>query len=291
MGSYQKRRAAKERMFILGIFLWSIIDSIGTNGVYASELSYNGRLVDGKGQPLDGPVTLKIRFYRSETDSTALDPILEFPSTPLIDGIYSVTFKLLEAQISEIFGQGSSTPVFVEVEANGTIFSRQRYLSAPSALRVPVDNSTLIFNSEGKLTVDTISQSQVIGLTDKLNSLINPDTARSSLGLGSLATLSMVSSSQIAPGAITNSHINATAGIQDSKLATIESPGKVSGDAITSGTITGTTSIDTSGSIKVANLLELKSGVASSAELRFSGDSPAHYLALKASENLSSGVT
>ena len=50
-------------------------------------------------------------------------------------------------------------------------------------------------------------------------------------------------------GNITNADINASAAIADTKLAQIATAGKVSGGAITSGTIAGTTAINTSGAI------------------------------------------
>jgi hypothetical protein len=53
----------------------------------------------------------------------------------------------------------------------------------------------------------------------------------------------------IASGAIVDADINASAGIVDSKLATISTAGKVSGSAITSGTIGGSTAINTSGTV------------------------------------------
>jgi len=50
-------------------------------------------------------------------------------------------------------------------------------------------------------------------------------------------------------GAITKEKIAAAAGIEDSKLAKITTAGKVGGEAITDGTIGGTTAISTSGNI------------------------------------------
>jgi hypothetical protein len=50
-------------------------------------------------------------------------------------------------------------------------------------------------------------------------------------------------------GSIVNADIGAAAAIADTKLATISTAGKVSGTAITSGAIAGTTSINTSGTI------------------------------------------
>jgi len=74
-------------------------------------------------------------------------------------------------------------------------------------------------------------------------------TGRTSLGLGNLATLSAVGSSEISDGSISDADISASAAIVDSKLATISTAGKVSGAAITSGTIGGSTAMTTSGNI------------------------------------------
>lgn len=61
----------------------------------------------------------------------------------------------------------------------------------------------------------------------------------------------------IAAGAVTNNEISGSAAIVDTKLATISTPGKVSGSAITSGTITGSTVINTSGNIQTSGSLAL----------------------------------
>lgn len=58
-----------------------------------------------------------------------------------------------------------------------------------------------------------------------------------------------ITSAKIADGVIVNADINGSAAIADTKLATITTAGKVSGSAITSGTIGGTTSINTTGAI------------------------------------------
>ena len=57
--------------------------------------------------------------------------------------------------------------------------------------------------------------------------------ARSSLGLGSLATASSVSGATIDDGAITNDEISASAAIADTKIATIVTAGKVANSATT----------------------------------------------------------
>jgi hypothetical protein len=60
-----------------------------------------------------------------------------------------------------------------------------------------------------------------------------------------------VTSAKIVDGAITNADINSSAAIVDTKLAPITTAGKVSGNAITSGTIGGSTSINTTGTITI----------------------------------------
>lgn len=56
-------------------------------------------------------------------------------------------------------------------------------------------------------------------------------------------------------GSIVNADVSASAAIADSKLATISTAGKVSGNAITSGTISGSTAISTSGILATTNQL------------------------------------
>nr|BFD67637.1 hypothetical protein HAGR004_26590 [Bdellovibrio sp. HAGR004] len=70
----------------------------------------------------------------------------------------------------------------------------------------------------------------------------------------------VVTSAKVANNSILNEDIAAGAAIADSKLATISTAGKVSGSAITSGTIAGTTAINTSGLIQTSNGLRVYSG-------------------------------
>jgi hypothetical protein len=71
--------------------------------------------------------------------------------------------------------------------------------------------------------------------------------ALSKLATGALPTGITVASGNIVDGTITNADINASAAIADTKLATISTAGKVSGTAITSGTIA------TSGELQITN--------------------------------------
>lgn len=79
------------------------------------------------------------------------------------------------------------------------------------------------------------------------------DAAISNTGALTIGT-DAINSSKILDGSIVNADISAAASITDTKLATISTAGKVSGGAITSGTIGGSTSISTTGNI-TANAL------------------------------------
>jgi hypothetical protein len=109
-------------------------------------------------------------------------------------------------------------------------------------------------------------------------SIVNADiNASAAIGLSKLATGALptgitINSDNIVDGSIVNADINASASIADTKLATIATAGKVSGSAITSGTITGSTAINTSGSIATTSTVAVgQSSVATFVELDLNG--------------------
>lgn len=90
-------------------------------------------------------------------------------------------------------------------------------------------------------------------------------------------TISNSGVTAIASGVIVDADINASAAIADTKLATISTAGKVSGGAITSGTIGGSTAISTSGTLATTGLASSntlavgQSSVASNTDLDLAG--------------------
>lgn len=94
---------------------------------------------------------------------------------------------------------------------------------------------------------DTGTAGALTGLTGDVTSTGSP-TAIVTLSNGSVST------NKIADGTIVNADISGSAAIADTKLATISTAGKVSGNAITSGTIGGSTEINTSGAVAASSV-------------------------------------
>ncbi|UOF02580.1 tail fiber domain-containing protein [Bdellovibrio reynosensis] len=128
---------------------------------------------------------------------------------------------------------------------------------------------------------DAGTAGSLTGLTGDVTSSGSP-VATVTLADGTVATAKIVdgavNSAKILDATIVDADIAAGAAIVDTKLATISTAGKVSGSAITSGTIAGTTAINTSGLIQTsngfrvyqgANYVELKAPAALAGDLTF----------------------
>ena len=147
---------------------------------HAAELGYGGRLTESSGAPVEGPVSMAVRFYTTVTGGAPVGPILEYPETPLVDGIFQLTLSLNDLQMSQVFGAGDHS-VYVEVAAQGKTYPRQKFLAVPYALRIPVDGDTLTYGTDGRLTVGSISQSQVEGLALALSAKADANTVAATL--------------------------------------------------------------------------------------------------------------
>jgi hypothetical protein len=134
----------------------------------AAELSYSGHVADAAGQPLAGPVDISVRFYASSSGGAPLASSLIFPATKLANGVFQLTLELDDQAVTQIFGDGSS-PVYIEIEAAGTIYPRQKFSTVPFALRVPIDNLTLTYGDDGALAIKQVDVSQITGLTTAMD--------------------------------------------------------------------------------------------------------------------------
>ncbi len=256
--------------------LWTActLSLVTPHTIHAAELSYAGRLSEESGKSFEGPVHLKIRFYHQEGGGNPIGPQLEFADTTLWDGVFQVNLSLTPAQTQQIFGDPDKQ-VYIEVEARGAVYSRQRFLSAPMALKIPVNTNQLFYNADGKLSIESISISQVSGLSSLL------DTKASTSSVAS------ITAAQITDGSIADADISPSASIADSKIATISTAGKVSGSAITSGTIGGSTTFSGSGGVTTMGPITgadiaANGSLATKTELRLGDADNSNYVGLKA---------
>jgi hypothetical protein len=118
-----------------------------------------------------GPVELSISFYRLPTGGEPIGPTLDIGSVDLVQGVFTVDLKLTPGDIDTVFSNGADL-IYVQVTAAGKTYPRQRLLPVPLALRVPVDNSTVEFNTSGLLGVKSIPISKVEGLSGILGTSV-----------------------------------------------------------------------------------------------------------------------
>lgn len=213
---------------------------------YGYDFGYQGRLTESSGKPVSGPVDLRITFYDSPTGGSSLFS-QDVQGIALQEGVFNVNLSIGNSDYHNIFSSPERA-VYVEItdlthDPNAP-YPRQKIGMQPLAglaSKVPVDNTTVGFNSEGKLSI--LSSDKIQGRS------ITTTAPSSGQVLQWNGTAWAPGTVTVSASSITNTEVSASAGIVDTKLATITTPGKVSGSAITSGTIGGSTILNTSGNI------------------------------------------
>ena len=123
--------------------------------------------------------------------------------------------------------------LFVSLTQNGTIkdgIINDKNLDFSNITLADFTNDANYLVTVGNTNINTGTiKAEKLNLTDITLSDFNND-----LGLGSLATLSTITTLEITDGTIVNNDISASAGIADTKLATISTAGKVSDTALSS---------------------------------------------------------
>lgn len=127
------------------------------------EFSYSGRLTEDSGKPIEGPIDIKLRFYRAESGGSpiAVD-ITTFTGVTLNEGVFQVSLSdLTAAQYNTIFSSTEETWLEVDDVNHNVTYPRQRFSVVPYALKVPVDGTTISYNSNGQLKVGTVPASSL----------------------------------------------------------------------------------------------------------------------------------
>ena len=125
-------------------------------------------------------------------------------------------------------------------------------------------------NSKGEAWLDTTAANPILKVWNG-----SAFVAVQPVGTGTVVSTTdsgTVTSTMILDGTILNADINASAAIVDTKLATISTAGKVSGSAITSGTIGGTTAVTVSGAISTTSTVAVgQASAAANTDLDLAG--------------------
>ena len=125
-----------------------------------------------------------------------------------------------------------------EIRLIGADATADRTITLPN-----VTGTVITTGDSGTVTSTMIANDTIVNADINASAAI----ALSKLATGALPTAITVASANIVDGTIVNADISASAAIDDTKLDTISTAGKVSGTAITSGTIA------TSGNLQITN--------------------------------------
>jgi hypothetical protein len=147
---------------------------------------------------------------------------------------------------------------------SGTITVTPAATAGTTAITIPATTGTLVTTGDtASVTNAMLAGSIAYSKLSLSNSIVNADIASAAAIAYSKLSLS---------NSIVNADIAAAAAIVDTKLATISTAGKVSGSAITSGTIGGSTAISTSGAISTTTTLAVgQSSAAANTDLDIAG--------------------
>ncbi len=231
------------------------------------DFSYSGRLVESDGKPYEGPVALKLSFFHSDSAPTAILEVTNgLSSVALTNGVFQVKISLDPIDFQAVF-PGIQQDVYVQVTdlTHQQTYSRQQVSMLPYAGKIPVSSSVLRFNDDGELALASDPESGKV-LTGTAGGGVTWTTPASGVGAATSDTFTnkTIDASSNTITNISNSNIGTSAAIADTKLATISTAGKVSGSAITSGTIAGSTALSTSGEIATSSKMGVGTSVGTS---------------------------
>ena len=161
----KQRRAQKltPKLWILFALVFTLFSEAASALPYS--LSYSGRITKDYGAPIEGPVDIEIKFFRSELnqDEIAVSSLLPFLNTELDEGVFVVNIELSPTDFNTVFNGTDAVWIQVRDLTNNNTFPRQVFSVVPYALKIPVDGTSLTYNSEGKLQVGQVPATSVAG--------------------------------------------------------------------------------------------------------------------------------
>lgn len=231
----------KFRIFLAAFFIIVFFSSAADASPYS--ISYSGRITNDAGAPIEGPVNIEVKFFRSEsgTDEVGVT-VPEFTNILLNEGVFQISISLTGAEFNTVFTSTDQTWIQIKDSTNNVIYPRQLFSAVPYALKIPTDDVTISYNSSGMLTTGpslkatsnnhsvTLSApsglgsdvSYVLPIAPSANKFLQTDLS------GTLSWVDLPSGSAVSGGAggtilddtIIDDDISSTANINASKLGT-----------------------------------------------------------------------
>ena len=99
----------KNHFFIL---FFVLILSLFASATFAVpyELQYSGRITASDGAPLEGPVDIEVKFFRTETlpDEVSVT-VPTFTATPLDEGVFRLSINLAASDFHAVFSDSGDS--------------------------------------------------------------------------------------------------------------------------------------------------------------------------------------
>lgn len=197
-------------------------------------LQYGGRMVGANGQPVAGPLSISAAFYHSSTGGPVIAS-QTFNAVPLSEGVFSLTIQLTPSEFNTVFN-GAEAWIEVTDLNSGKIYPRQRFSAVPYAFKVPLDSSSLGYNSSGEIQVKGFAGGVLPSGSPADGQLLKWRSGTGwEWGSDETAAAASVNSTTITDGSIVNVDIASNAAIAGTKI----SPNFGSQNISTTGTISG----------------------------------------------------
>ncbi|RZA26488.1 MAG: hypothetical protein EOP10_03505, partial [Proteobacteria bacterium] len=198
------------------------------------QLQYGGRMTLTNGQPITGPVNLSVAFYHVQSGGIIVSNQV-FNAVSLTDGVFSIAITLTEAEFEVAFSSAESWIEITDV-THGKVYPRQRYSAVPYAFKIPVDNSTLTYKTNGQLTVTGLNGAALPTSTPASGQVLKWNGSAWTWAADETTAAGSVNSSSVQDGSLGNVDIAPTAAIAGSKIVpnfgaqNITTTGIISGD-------------------------------------------------------------
>lgn len=274
---------------------WVPSFAIGSGVITNSEINASAAIAYSKlalsGSIVNADISASAAIGLSKLATGSLPSGITVASSNLVDGTIVDADINASAAIALSKLATGALPSGITVESsnivNGTIVDADINASAGIALSklatgalpsgITIDGANITdgsivdadINATAAITLTKLATGALpSGITVNSSNIVNDSIVNADISPTAAISYSKLSLT----GSIVDADVSASAAIADSKLATISTAGKVSGNAITAGTIGGSTAISTSGAIATTTTLAVgQSSVATNTDLDLNG--------------------